>query len=144
MFRRHVVSMQTGYKWFHLIRAPGCCGPLIDPWARTTLASQTDLTKWTGITADEIEDLRRDEAYQALVSAPYEGNLSLKNLQRIAAVDFVVADLYAQYPADGEEAMFDAASFQGPGTLLRDVRRAMYVTTGWCTPISTSRTKPRT
>ena len=131
MFRRHVVSMQTGYKWFHLIRAPGCFGPsppLIDPWARalTTLAPHTDLTKWNGITADEIEDLRRDEPYQALVSAPYEGNLRLKNLQRIAAVDFVVADLYAQYPADGEEATFDAAPFQGPGTILRDARRAMY------------------
>ena len=60
------------------------------------------------------------------MSAPYEGNLRLKNLQRIAAVDFVVADLYAQYPADGEVATFDAAPFQGPDTILRDARRAMY------------------
>ena len=131
LFRRHVVSMLTGYKWFHLIRAPGCFGPsppLIDPWARAlaTLASQTDLSKWNDITANEIEDLRRDAPYQALVSAPFGGNLRLKNLQRIAAVDFVVADLYAQYPADGEEATFDAAPFQGPGTTLRDARRAMY------------------
>ena len=37
--------------------------------------------------------------YQALVSAPYECNLRLKNVQRIAAVDFMVADLEAQYPA---------------------------------------------
>ena len=83
MFRRYVVSMQTGYKWFHLIRAPGHFGPspsLIDPWARAlaTLASQTDLAKWNGITADEIEDLRREAPYQALVSASYEGNLRLK------------------------------------------------------------------
>ena len=27
MFRRYVVFMQTGFKWFHLIRAPGCIGP---------------------------------------------------------------------------------------------------------------------
>ena len=131
LFRRHVVSMQTGYKWFHLIGAPGRFGPsppLIDPWARSlaTLASQSDLTKWNGITAGELEDLRRDAPYQALVTAPYEGNLRLKNLQRIAAVDFVVADLYAQFPADGEEATFDAAPFQSPGTILRDSRRAMY------------------
>ena len=58
MFRRYVVSMQTGYKWFHLIRAPGHFGPsppLIDPWARAlaTLASQTDLAKWNGITAED-------------------------------------------------------------------------------------------
>ena len=71
--------------------------PLIDPWARAlaTLASQTDLTKWNCITAGDIEDLRRGEPYQALVAAPYEGYLRLKNLQRIAAVDFMVADLYA-------------------------------------------------
>ena len=132
MFRRYVVFMQTGFKWFHLIRAPGCFGPsppLIDPCARalaTTLASQTDLIKWNGITSGEIEDLRRDEQYQALVTAPYEGSLRLKNLQRIAAVDFVVADLYTQYPADGDEATFDAAPFQSLGTILRETRRAMY------------------
>ena len=106
LFRRHVVTMATGYKWFHLVRSPGRFGPspsLIDPWARSlaTIASQTDLTKWQGITDIEVEALRVTQGYLDLTDLLSQGHLRMKNLQRVAAIDFVVSDLYAQYPAAG-------------------------------------------
>ena len=122
--------MATGYKWFHLVRSPGRFGPspsLIDPWARSlaTIASQTDLTKWQDITDVEVEALRVTQGYLDLVDLLSQGHLRMKNLQRVAAIDFVVSDLYAQYPAAGTRATFDASPYQDPRMTQRDRRRVM-------------------
>ena len=87
---------------------------LIDPWARSvaTLASQTDLSVWDGYTDQAIEDHRESADYGAMVARSQDqGILHLDDLRSLAAIDAVVADLYAQYPADGESATFLASTY---------------------------------
>ena len=64
--------------------------------------------------------------YLALEESTGNGILRLKDLQRLGAVDFVVADLYAQYPEAGAEPTFDSAPYQGSMITLRDSRRRLY------------------
>ena len=47
----------------------------------------------------------------------------MEDLRHLAAVDFVVPDLYAQYPADGEIATFAAATYANSRELRPADRR---------------------
>jgi len=117
LFRRYIVFCGTGYIWEHLVGSQSRFGPrpsLIDPWARSvaTLASQTDLSVWDGYTDQAIEDHRESADYGAMVARSQDqGILHLDDLRSLAAIDAVVADLYAQYPADGESATFVASTY---------------------------------
>ena len=130
LFRKHIVFCGSGYRWEHLVSPQSRFGPrpsLIDPWARSvaTLASQTDLSLWDGYTDVEIEDYRVSGEYEALVTRSNEGILHMSDLRALAAIDAVVADLYAQYPAEGESPTFVAATYTGNGLLRPRERRRL-------------------
>ena len=61
-----------------------------------TLASQADLSEWDGYTDQTIEDYKESAAYVALVARSQDkGILHIDDLRSLAAIDAVVADLYA-------------------------------------------------